>query len=466
MRPTVEPVAIVATALLTCVLLALLPSEMSPDGWYALLGGDVIIHHGLPSHDALTVWGAGRRWVDQQWLAQLGYYGLYELGGLRVALIVNAAVVAGAYVAAVTLARRRGGSRPAVAVVAAVAAVSIGVASSALRPQTLALPLFVTLSWLLIQDARSPSRRVFWCIPLLALWANVHGSVTLGALLVVVRVVVSAWSRRRLALERAAFAALAVGAQFASPYARHLGWYYRTILFNREFAKFLPDWMPTALSLRTVAFYALALATVFALARAPGLLTAFERVALLLLLLLGIDASRGVTWFSLFAVIVVPTVVAEAVPLRSPIVPHRLVDAAVAASGVASVVAVVLAAIQPSSWYSRDYPPEGARAAAAAAGASGTVFANAAYADWLLFREPSLRGRVAYDARFELLPRGRLAQAAAVSIGRSDASRILRRFDVVVLRPVETELRDQLERTGVWRAVSSSSRVVVLRRAG
>ena len=83
------------------------------------------------------------------------------------------------------------------------------------------------------------------------------------------------------------------------------------------------------------------------------------------------------------------------------------------------------------------------------------VFANGAFSDWLLLKEPSLRGRIAYDARFEVLPDGRLADAAAVSIGRFDAERILRPFDVVVLRPEESELRGTLERAGSWRRIDA-----------
>jgi hypothetical protein len=33
------------------------------------------------------------------------------------------------------------------------------------------------------------------------------------------------------------------------------------------------------------------------------------------------------------------------------------------------------------------------------------VFANEQYANWLLLRDPNLRGRVAFDIRFELLSR-------------------------------------------------------------
>src|SRR4051812_9182521 len=260
-------------------LLVFLPSEMSPDGWYAFLGGDLIVHHGLPSHDTLTVWGHGRRWVDQQWLAQLAYYGLYALRGPRVALLANAAIVVGAFAWAVRLARTRGGARRDVLYISVLGAVALGLSSSALRPQTLVLPLFVALTWLLIEDARVPSRRVFWTIPLLVLWANLHGTVTLGVLLVLLSVVVDAWPRRRPTSRTLVLAALAVASLFASPYAPHLPGYYRTVLFNGEFAKYLPDWSPTALAPATAAFYLLAFAALFAIGRAPKALTAFEKSA-------------------------------------------------------------------------------------------------------------------------------------------------------------------------------------------
>jgi hypothetical protein len=129
-----------------------------------------------------------------------------------------------------------------------------------------------------------------------------------------------------------------------------------------------------------------------------------------------------------------------------------------------AVVALVVAASKPASWFSREYPASAAHVAAVTAGSNRTVFANGAFGDWLLFKEPSLRGRVAYDARFEVLPHGRLADAAAVSIGRYDAERILRPFDVLVLRPEETELRDTLARAGNWRRAAADDKVVVLRR--
>jgi hypothetical protein len=455
-------VAVVAA--LWCGLIAFLPAEMSPDGWYAFLGGDLIVHHGLPSHDALTVWGHGRRWVDQQWLAQIGYYGVYALGGLRLALLMNAAIVAGSFAAAVRLARARGGAARDVLYVSILGAVAIGLSSSALRPQTLALPLFVAVAWLLTQDARTPSRRVFWTIPLLVLWANLHGSVTLGVLLVLLAVATDIWSRRALTRRAGALAVLAGASMFASPYAPHLPGYYRTVLFNGEFAKYLPDWMPTALGPRTAAFYLLAIAAVFAIARAPRALTLFEKTALVVLLVLAVEAARGVTWFTLFVLVVLPSALRE---LPSPeLLMRRGRTALVVASAAAVVAATAVVASRSESWFAKDYPTPAARVVADAARPEANVFANGAFSDWLLLKEPSLRGRVAYDARFEVLPKGRLADAARVSIGRFDAGQILRPFDVVVLRPQERELRGSLERAGGWRRIDAGAKVVVLRRVG
>ena len=67
-----------------------------PDAWLGVVAGREIVQHGLPTVDHLTVLAAGRRWVDQQWLGQLVFYGLYKAGGMRLIVLVNAAVAGGA----------------------------------------------------------------------------------------------------------------------------------------------------------------------------------------------------------------------------------------------------------------------------------------------------------------------------------------------------------------------------------
>jgi len=78
------PVACPA-ALLAVVLAGIGRNILVPDTWVGLVSGREIAHHGLPTVEHLTVLGQGNRWVDQQWLAQLGLYAAERArgGGLR-----------------------------------------------------------------------------------------------------------------------------------------------------------------------------------------------------------------------------------------------------------------------------------------------------------------------------------------------------------------------------------------------
>src|SRR5438477_4988475 len=87
-----------------------LPGQIASDTWMTLMYGREVAQHGLPSHDTLTIWAHGRTWVDQQWLGQLVYYGLFVLGGIRAVLAANALALAARTGVAVLAARRPGGS--------------------------------------------------------------------------------------------------------------------------------------------------------------------------------------------------------------------------------------------------------------------------------------------------------------------------------------------------------------------
>jgi hypothetical protein len=72
------------------------------------------------------------------------------------------------------------------------------------------------------------------------------------------------------------------------------------------------------------------------------------------------------------------------------------------ATGLTALVAVVVVAGKPASWFEQEWP-QGALEAVQAAGPDARVYPSDRHADWLLWRLPDLRGRVAYDVRFELL---------------------------------------------------------------
>jgi len=88
--------------------------------------------------------------------------------------------------------------------------------------------------WLIMSDPDVRRRSSLWLLAVLCLWANVHGSVTLGAAVVSVHALVAVirTGLRRLPLALLILAPLTI---FASPYAVDLPGYYRTMLLHPPF---------------------------------------------------------------------------------------------------------------------------------------------------------------------------------------------------------------------------------------
>ena len=272
-----------------------------------------------------------------------------------------------------------------------------------LRSQSLALIPFVLVYVLLAFDARKPGRRVLWVLPILVVWANLHGSAALGAGLVLVYGLSLARGRgrRRRGLLLVVAAPLSL---LASPYGLALIPYYRLMLLHPPLASVVSEWKPPTVSAITAIFFASA----FGLAALWGahrrVLTSFERWALPLLLLFALNAVRNTIWFELAAAVALPRLIDAAWHPNSELTPAlRRVNLLLASSALGAVLLVCVVEFSRSpAWFTRNSPPAAAAAVAAAAGATGTVLADDEHADWLLWLQPSLTGRVAYDVRFEL----------------------------------------------------------------
>jgi hypothetical protein len=408
-----ESLPVTVFGLFVCGLIVRLPDQLRQDGWLALVSGRVVADSGLPSTDTLTAWTAHVQWVDQQWLGQLVLYRIASAGNLRLVMLVHVGLLAGAMAAALAAARWRGGSARSVGLIAAPALVVI-LMSAQMRAQSLAYPLFVAVAWLLIADARAASRRVLLVLPILVIWANIHGSVVLGAVLttlagvlLVIRAVRDrAGSSKELLLRGTILAVAPCLCVFASPYGSSLFHYYGSTAFNSSFGRIVSEWQHSWPSLMTLPFYVLVAVGVWLLFRNRRAITTFEQLALLLLLLSGMAALRNMVWFSFFALIVLPLPLARRIgDARGK--ESRTVKTALAAAAIAAVsVAGAAAASRPDSWLTRStYPAAAAAAVGAAAATDPTahIYSDVRFADWLLWTRPELAGRIAYDARFELL---------------------------------------------------------------
>jgi hypothetical protein len=247
--------------------------------------------------------------------------------------------------------------------------------------------------------------------PLLVVWANLHGSVALGAGLVVLyglTLLRRSGARRRAAL-------LVAGAPLtllASPYGFDLVGYYRLMLLRPPLAKYVTEWQPPAVAPITMVFFATALAGAALWGAHRGRLTSFERWAIVVMLLAALGAIRNGVWFELAAVVTAPRLLDAAWPSRIVLTKQvravNLVLAVVAVTGIA--IALVAQASRPPIQSDAFHSPAASAAVAAAAGPHGMVYPDDLDADWLLWEQPSLAGRIAYDVRFELLTARQLRQ--------------------------------------------------------
>jgi hypothetical protein len=457
---------VMAVAAFAIVLITRLRTALAADGWMALLSGRVIAQHGLPSHDTLTVWAHGRRWVDQQWLAQLTLYGLDRLGGLPFVLLVHAFLVTLALGGAAALALRHGGSARSATWVALPVLVAYWPGALIMRPQSFAYPLFVAVLWILLAELRQPSRRVYLVLPLLVLWANLHGSVVVGAAVVSAFALAELTASLRPRTVHIRSLVLLVTpwlCVLASPYATSLPHYYR-LIFSSGFGSYVTEWAPTTLTAAHAPVYLLALGGLWLFGRTGDRATPFEKLAFVGLTLLAFDAVRNAPWLALFSLVVLPRLLDA---LRAPAVePKRLNRLLALAMLVLVGVATLGVAVKPASWFTQTaYPPSAERAAVAAAGAHGRVFANERYADWLVFEDPQLAGRIAYDSRFELLTARQLGSVIGFRNLVAGWHGTVRGYPALVLdRQDDARPIAALVRTKRARVVTRRGPIVVLRQ--
>lgn len=450
-REWLEARALFVVAVSAVVSLCLLgiPAHFAQDGWLALIGGHLIAAHGIPQHDYFTQMAHGVRWVDQQWLAQLLMYGLDRLGGLQLLTVSSVAIVGAAFAGAIAAARRLGAQDLHVLATLPLAAfLYLGTAVS-IRTQELAYPLFIATLYLLASDLKAGSRlaRTWWVFPLLILWANVHGSATMGVGLAVIYGLVLALRRARSAGWRYALSARAAAfiasplTLLATPYGTGMAHYYSITLLNPQFSRLITEWKPTtSIPILAAPAFLMIAGTALALLISNRRTSLFDHLVLAMLALGAIIAVRNITWLGLAVVVLLPSTLStirggRPAPLRRARVNLLLALTMIALTGLTTLVTLN----QPTGWFTSTYPAKALPTLdrLIADDPKVKVFADVRYADWLIWRQPALfSGRVAYDTSLELLTTRQLQAIAALGAKHDPSWRTaLAPYRIWVLNP-------------------------------
>jgi hypothetical protein len=441
---------IVAVSVVLILTLAGIPQHLAQDGWLALVAGRLVATHGVPHHDYFTVMAHGQHWVDQQWLAQFAMYELQRLGGFQLLTVVYVFITTAAFGAAIAVARRLGGEDLHVLAMLPLGAFFYLVTAVSIRTQGLAYPLFIATLYLLATDVRAdtPRRRTWLVLPILILWANVHGSVTVGVGLAVLYGLIQLVKHLRVreagataVLQALAFVAIPPMTLFATPYGSSIVHYYRVTLLNPNFSKLVTEWRPvTSIPILAVPLFVLIAGAAYTLVRTWRRTPAFDALVLVALAIGAVDAVRNVTWFGLAVMVLLPGALTKLkgdrpAPLRRARV-NRLLGITMAALALLTTVVI---ATRPDKWFTSTYPTRAIPTLERliAANPQAKIFADVHYADWLIWEKPRLfSGRVAYDTSLELLSIKKLSSVGALAGFRGKGTpTVLRPYRIWMLNP-------------------------------
>jgi hypothetical protein len=241
-----------------------------PDTYSHIAVGRWIIAHGaVPTTDPFSFSMQGAPWIAFEWLSEVIYASVFSLAGWAGVVALAAAAAALAVGLLTRFLLRELAPTPALLMV--VAAIVLLAPHMLARPHMLTLPVMMAWAAALVRgmDRRAPPP--YWALPLLVLWANLHGSVVLAlgligpaALEALLNEQRSEWPR--VILRWLPFSALAVVACCLTPYGPEPLLMPLTTLGLGEALRWIGEWRPQDFG-HVGAFELLLLAGIFALSR-------------------------------------------------------------------------------------------------------------------------------------------------------------------------------------------------------
>lgn len=171
--------AVLITGLVVVTIFTISHRFNDPDLWFHLKLGQVIwTTHAIPTTDTFSFTAYGHPWTAHEWLAQLGIYTVYRLGGYPGLMLCFAAVACLLFILVYVLCYRCSGSAL-VAFLGAVSAWFFATVGLAIRPLLLG-HLFLVIELILLEFGTRNRRWLLALPPLFAVWVNCHGSYFFG----------------------------------------------------------------------------------------------------------------------------------------------------------------------------------------------------------------------------------------------------------------------------------------------
>jgi hypothetical protein len=301
--------------------------------WHIATAEWIVEHRAFPHVDMFSWTMPGAPWIAKEWLSQLLYAGAHAVAGWGGVVVLAAAAIAASFALLAHFLLQKLAPLPALTLVGA--GFVLAAPHLTARPHALALPLMVVWAGVLMNAVDHRRTPPLALVPVMTLWANLHGSFTLGLALVAPLAFEAWWSagaaRRETALRWLRFGALALLAACVTPYGAEpilVAW---RMLGLGQILSLVNEWQPQNFG-RIGGFEAcLLLGLGFAVYR--GIVLPPLRIVLLLgLLHLALSQSRHVDVLGLVA----PLVLAQPLAAQVGSAEERADDPSAPSSGLAS----------------------------------------------------------------------------------------------------------------------------------
>ena len=255
--------------------------------WQIKIGQWILDHRAMPTTDFYSFTRTGAPWISTSWLSQVALAFSHAQWGWAGPVILTAAAVAIAVAILVHLLEAHVEAPRAVLFVMLALALPLSIHHVLARPHILALPVMVAWVGLLMAAADRRTAPSWTWLPLMALWANLHGGFVLGLALIgpiSLEAVEHAEKGRRLALFMR-WVLFGIGALIAScctPYGWRTLQGVTNILSLGELLTLIFEWMPA--NFATFTPFEGALLALIAFGYHRGLVLSAPRIFLILFL--------------------------------------------------------------------------------------------------------------------------------------------------------------------------------------
>jgi hypothetical protein len=163
---------------------------VDPDFWWHLKTGQYLIQtRGIPHTDIFSSLFSGKEWITHEWLSEIVMYSVYRATGYGGLIVTFALIITTGFAIAYRRCAKKAG-HPYVSGAALLLGALAAAPTWGVRPQVFSF-LLASIFLSLLEDFQRNERQqsIWWLVPLMVLWVNMHAGFAVGIVLILLVIV-------------------------------------------------------------------------------------------------------------------------------------------------------------------------------------------------------------------------------------------------------------------------------------